>query len=118
MPTKSLVSLRFLGSLSAAAVFCSVFVFSTAPARTQGRGQPIQLPEGPGKEIVQTTCNGCHALNLIVNSGGYTRQGWQDLFGTMVTLPDNQRGAVADYLAKNFPEQPRPPAVLIPGDVS
>src|SRR6266550_2056 len=111
MPTKSLVS------LTAAAVFCFVFLFSTAPARTQGRGQPVQLPDGPGKEMVQTTCTECHALNLIVNSGGYTRQGWQDLFGTMVTLPNDQRGVVADYLAKNYPEQPRPPAVVIPGDV-
>ena len=75
MPTKSFVS------LTAAAVFCSVFLFSTAPARTQGRGQPVQLPEGPGKEMVQTTCTQCHAANQIVNSGGYTRQGWQDLFG-------------------------------------
>ena len=56
MPTKSLVS------LTAAAVFCSVFLFSTAPASTQGRGQPVQLPEGPGKEMVQTTCSQCHAL--------------------------------------------------------
>jgi virginiamycin B lyase len=95
-----------------------VFFFSATPARTQGRGQPIQIPDGPGKETVQTTCTGCHALNLIVNSGGYTRQGWQDLFGTMVTLPNDQRTVVADYLAKNFPEQPRPPAVVIPGDVT
>src|SRR5205823_3500112 len=93
-------------SVTAAAVFSSVFFFSAAPARTQGRGQPVQLPDGPGKETVQTTCTGCHALNLIVNSGGYTRQGWQDLFGTMVTLPSDQRAIVADYLAKNFPEQP------------
>src|ERR1700704_4374760 len=112
MSTKSFVS------FAAAAVFGSVFLFSAAPARTQGRGQPIQLPEGPGKETVQTTCTGCHALNLIVNSGGYTRQGWQDLFGTMVGLPNDRRGIVADYLAKNYPEQPRPPAVVIPGDVS
>ena len=98
MPTKSFVS------FTAAAAFCSVFLFSAAPARTQGRGQPVQLPEGPGKETVQTTCTGCHALNLLVNSGGYTRQGWQDLFGTMVTLPNDQRTVVADYLAKNFPE--------------
>src|ERR1700675_4493107 len=118
MPIKSFVSLRALASCSAAAVFCSVFLSSTAPVRTQGRGQPVQLPDGPGKEMVQTTCTECHALNLIVNSGGYTRQGWQDLFGTMVTLPNDQRTVVADYLATNFPEQPRPRAVVIPGDLT
>jgi virginiamycin B lyase len=99
-------------------VALSMLLFSTVPARTQGRGQAIQLPDGPGKETVQTTCTGCHALNLIVNSGGYTREGWQELFGTMVTLPNDQRTVVADYLAKNFPEQPRPKAVVIPGDLS
>src|SRR4051812_38167272 len=112
MATKSFVS------LAAAALFGSVFFLSTAPARTQGRGPQVQLPDGPGKEMVQTTCTGCHALNLIINSGGYTRQGWQDLFGTMLTLPNEQRTVIADYLAKNFPEQPRPAAVIIPGDVS
>src|SRR5712691_4812146 len=106
MATKAFAS---LASFTAAAVFCSVFLFSGAAVRSQGRGQPVQLPEGPGKEMVQTTCTGCHVLNLIVNSGGYTRQGWQDLFGTMVTLPNDRRAVVADYLAKNFPEQPRPP---------
>ena len=80
--------------------------------------RPSALPDGPGKEIVQAQCTKCHALGLIANSGGYTRQGWDDLFSTMVVLPDDQKAQVADYLAKNFPEQPRPPAVVIPGPVN
>jgi len=36
----------------------------------------------------------------------------------MLTVPADQKGVVADYLAKNFPEKPKPPAVIIPGDVS
>ena len=55
---------------------------------TQGRGQALVLPEGAGKETVQSQCSKCHALNLIGNAGGYTRQGWADLFGTMVVLGD------------------------------
>ena len=35
----------------------------------------------------------------------------------MVALPTDQRAVIADYLAKNFPEKPRPAAVVIPGDV-
>ena len=85
---------------------------------TQGRGQALVLPEGAGKETVQSQCSKCHALNLIGNAGGYTRQGWADLFGTMVVLGDLEKGQVADYLAKNFPEQPRPSPVVIPGPVN
>jgi virginiamycin B lyase len=81
----------------------------------RGRGQAITLPDGPGKDAVQAQCTKCHALGLIANSGGYTRQGWEELFGTMVALPAAEKTEVAEYLAKNFPEQPRPKPVVIPG---
>ena len=116
MSSKSLLPL-------AAAFLCSV-AFSVNPVHTQGRGQgrgqAFALPDGPGKEkeIVQAQCTKCHALGLIANSGGYTRQGWEELFGTMVLLPNDQKAQVAEYLAKNFPEQPRPSAVVIPGPVN
>src|SRR5262245_8954571 len=83
----------------------------------RGRGAAVTLPDGPGKDLAQTTCTKCHALNLVVNSGGYTREGWQTLFSTMVSLPADQSATLSEYLAKNFPEQPRPPAVIIPGPV-
>jgi virginiamycin B lyase len=86
----------------------------------QGRGRggaPVNLPDGPGKDAVQALCANCHSLNQIVNSGGYTRDGWHNLIATMVALPAEQSGTVVDYLAKNFPEQPRPPAVIVPGPV-
>src|ERR1700730_17895008 len=114
-----IMSRKSLLPLAVAAFFCSVFVFSADPARSQGRGgQATPLPDGPGKEVVQTTCTKCHATNLIVNSGGYTRQEWTDLFSTMVAVPKDQGDVLADYLAKNFPAQPRPPAVVIPGPVN
>ena len=83
-------------------------------ARGQGRGQPFTLPDGAGKDAVQTQCTKCHALGLIANSGGFTRQGWEDLIATMVLLPADQKAQVSGYLASNFPEQPRPPAVVVP----
>ena len=104
------------------AFLCAVFLFSARPARSQGRGpgrgQPLTLPEGPGKETVQTQCAKCHGLGLIAYSGGYTRQGWEELFGTMVALPLDQKAEVAEYLASHFPEQPRPAPVVIPGPVN
>src|SRR5215467_1951790 len=80
----------------------------------RGRGQAIALPDGPGKDAVQAQCTKCHALGLIANSGGYTRQGWEELIGTMVSLPAAERSQIGDYLAKNFPEQPRPKPVVLP----
>ena len=112
------MSRKSLLPLMVAAFLCSIFVFSADPARSQGRGQAPILPDGPGKELVQTTCTKCHATNLIVNSGGYTRKDWEELFNTMVAVPKEESDVLADYLAKNFPEQPRPPAVVIPGSVT
>ena len=104
-----------LSVLSAALLSC--LAVSVVPVHTQGRGQALVLPDGPGKDIVQAQCTKCHALGLIASAGGNTRQGWQELFGTMIVLPTDQRSQVAEYLAAHFPEQPRPPAVVVPGPV-
>jgi virginiamycin B lyase len=93
----------------------SLLVLSMRPVYAQGRGQALALPDGAGRETVQAQCTKCHALGLIGNSGGYTRQGWEELIGTMVSLPPDQKSQVASYLAANFPERSRPPAVVLPG---
>ena len=81
-----------------------------------GRGGPqVNLPDGTGKQQVETYCQTCHSLGNIVNSGGYSRDGWITLTKTMIALPDEQRATVADYLSAHFPEKPRPAAVVIPG---
>jgi virginiamycin B lyase len=90
----------------------------TVSALAQGpRGPQVQLPDGPGKDVIEATCTRCHGLSNITSSGGFTRTGWEELLGSMVTLPHQQASTVADYLAKNFPERPQPAAVLIPGPV-
>ena len=58
-----------------------------APGGRQGGPPPVQLAEGAGREQVQATCTRCHGLNLIANSWGYTKDGWQDRIATMVKLP-------------------------------
>ena len=86
--------------LMVGAFLCSVLVFSVGPARSQGRGpgrgQAVTLPDGPGKEAAQAYCTKCHALNLVVNSGGYTREGWETLFSTMVAVPKEESGVLAE----------------------
>jgi virginiamycin B lyase len=106
---------RVLEALALFALFIAAFPIS-GQERSRGRGTPVALPEGSGKDVVQAQCASCHGLNLIANSG-YSRDEWITLFTTMVALPKDQADAVADYLAKNFPEKPRPPAVIIPGPV-
>jgi virginiamycin B lyase len=98
-------------------VLIASLALSIRPVQTQGRGQAMTLPDGAGKDTVQQQCTKCHALGLIANSGGFTRQGWEELIGTMVALIPEQRTQVATYLASNFPERPRPPAVVVPGSV-
>src|SRR5262249_12530669 len=43
------------------------------------------------------------------------RDGWQQLIATMIVLPKDQDNGILDYLAKNFPELPRPKPVLLAG---
>jgi virginiamycin B lyase len=107
---------KTLTAMAAAAFLLLVAV----PATVSGQrgGQPVQLPDGPGKELVQTTCAKCHGLNLITNSWGYTKTGWHDLIGTMVALPKEQADTVTTYLATSFPEKPAPAPVVVSGPVS
>jgi virginiamycin B lyase len=94
-----------------ASLLCAV---SQAVAQGQ-RPQPIHLPDGPGKQIVEVMCSQCHGLNMITNSGGYTREGWKHVFSSMVAFRGQRGDTVAAYLAEHFPVKPRPEAVVIPG---
>ena len=94
----------------------AVALGSAVPAQAQ-RGQPVSLPDGPGKLLVESACASCHGLNLIARSPGYdTAEEWRDVIATMVELADAQEGTVADYLATHFPEKPGRRPTLIPGD--
>jgi virginiamycin B lyase len=111
---------RLLCWFFSAVLACSLASFAApqqAAATPQGRGGrgTIELPEGPGKLAVQSYCAGCHTLGNLSASGGYTRQGWAQLIATMIVLPKDQADSVLDYLARNFPDQPKPKAVVIPG---
>jgi virginiamycin B lyase len=88
------------------------------PARGRGGRGAVQLPDGPGRELVQANCTRCHGLNNISGSYGYTKAGWADRIATMVALPAGQVDTVTSYLAQHFPVKDAPGAVLISGPVS
>ncbi|HEY0670814.1 MAG TPA: hypothetical protein VGD27_01045, partial [Longimicrobiales bacterium] len=93
-----------------------VVVCAASSAQAQNQQRPeVQLPAGEGREIVQVICSQCHSLNMVANSGGFTREGWKQLFSSMVSFRAARADTVAAYLAEHFPVKPRPAAVLIPG---
>jgi virginiamycin B lyase len=93
----------------------AVFVYST-PLSAWSQSE---LPEGSGKRAVQSYCVQCHDLSTVTRAG-YSEQGWRNNLDMMInvgaTLPKDQVTEVTQYLAKNFPERPMPPAVVIPGN--
>src|ERR687888_2790154 len=104
MPAKSPVSLMV-----------AVMLCSALPAWSQG-----PLPEGNGKQEVQTYCVQCHELSTVTRAG-YGQEGWRNNIHMMInvgaTLPQDKIELVAQYLAQHFPERPKPNAVVIPGSV-
>jgi virginiamycin B lyase len=83
----------------------------------QGRPAP-GLPDGGGKELVQGMCTACHTTREIVNSSGYTKDGWAELVATMVDLSKTptEREQITGYLAANFPPNTRRAPKLVEGD--
>ena len=91
-------------------------LFSIPSARAQG-----VLPDGLAKGTVQSACTACHALSMVTNAG-HSKSEWDTVLHMMVNVgaqvPADQFQAVADYLAKNFPVKPLPPARIVPGKVA
>lgn len=89
---------------------------SSAVAGQQGQNQ-APLPEGAGRELVESACTRCHGLGQIRGAVGYDADGWRDLIATMVDLPSAQASRAATYLAANFPEGSGRSPTLMPGNV-
>ena len=76
-----------------------------------------EFPDGPGRATVLAACGGCHDINRV--RAGYTPEGWRTVIQMMqnvdAPVPKDQWDTVTEYLIKNFPEKPRPAAVVIDG---
>jgi competence protein ComEA len=68
--------------------------------------QKAQLPDAPGKDVVQRVCGACHAPEMVIGKGN-TRDGWTQVVDQMVSRgaqgSDEDFGTVVDYLTANFP---------------
>lgn len=101
-------------SIASLAVAC---FFMAAPCMAQG--QPAQLPEGNGKELVQAVCTACHETNQITRSSGYSREGWQELIQTMINVSGSPAGeTMTNYLSTHFPAGNKLSPKLMSGDAA
>jgi|SwirhirootsSR2_FD_contig_61_3501024_length_1782_multi_4_in_0_out_0_1 virginiamycin B lyase len=74
---------------------------------------PPKLPEGAGKQIVETKCNQCHFLHRLTQQR-WTRANWQQKITWMRErihergandLTDEEQKIVVDYLVTNFSDK-------------
>ena len=83
------------------------------PARARQVPEPPTLPEGKGKQIVETKCVGCHDANVVVNRQA-DRAGWAQVIDNMrmyaqgstmaEDLTDEEESVLLDYAATHFSE--------------
>ncbi|HEX9672722.1 MAG TPA: hypothetical protein VGA12_04715 [Burkholderiales bacterium] len=87
------------------------------PVLAPAQGKPSGLPEDAGKERVEALCLACHRAREILNSSGYTREGWKELTSTMIDLsrvPEDQE-RITQYLATHFPPNNKRAPKLVSG---
>jgi virginiamycin B lyase len=104
-----------MSKLTTALLVATSVALVPATAGAQSKGPA--LPDGAGKQLVESLCTGCHQTNMITGSSGYTRDGWKELAGTMIDISGNaaDQAAVTEYLATHFPPNTRKAAKLVPG---
>jgi quinoprotein glucose dehydrogenase len=70
-----------------------------------------QLPDGKGRELVQTVCNSCHSVDLITTHH-QTRDEWTGTVQRMAqhgaSATDDQFQQIVDYLTNRFGRTPDP----------
>jgi len=93
-----------------------VFFLSVVPLTAQD--QPAQLPEGDGKQLVQSVCTACHETNQITRSSGYTPEGWREVIQTMINLSGSPAETITKYLATHFPAGSDRKPTLVRGESS
>src|SRR5258708_4672055 len=69
-----------------------------------------------GKALAEAQCSSCHPLARA--AAGYTPQGWDTVLRMManhgVQIAPGDLALIPEYLVITYPEQPKPPAPLLP----
>lgn len=96
--------------------------FGACVALGTASAQHIELPAGPGRELVYGQCRTCHDLQYLEESAGIPRNAWSDLLDSMkqygLRIPPDQRAKILDYLGTylgpNPPKAPEKTAAAAP----
>ncbi len=92
--------------------------FAAPCLHAQPRGGASDLPEGPEKDLMVAACTSCHPARSITRSAGYdTPERWREVMDSMVRLPESETVAIAEYLARHFPQDESRRPTLVPGPV-
>ena len=96
----------------------AALLFVCPAAQPQPRSAPATLPDGSAKALVEGYCTSCHPARTIMRSAGYdTPEAWKAVSASMVQLTDAEADAIAEYLARHFPEQKERRPTLVEGSV-
>lgn len=86
---------------------------------TLGGSISLAAEADTGKALVQASCTRCHQEERLA-APGYTAAGWQDVISRMIklgaTVSPAQIPVLTDYLARTYPPQAEPGAVLVGGN--
>jgi len=94
-------------------------VFSCAAIAAVGAGAAatVELPAGPGRDLVYARCQTCHDPQYMKDSAGITRDDWDAAIDNMrqygLRIPAAERARILDYLATYLGPNP-PPAPPAP----
>ena len=89
-------------------IAASTLAWTIASATASAQTRPDdELPDGPGKKILQASCTSCHDLDEVTKFRGYyTRAQWRDVVQTMVDygarLQPGEADVLADYLTEHL----------------
>jgi mono/diheme cytochrome c family protein len=82
-------------------------LFATAAAADN-----LELPPGPGRDLVYGQCRTCHDLEYLKESAGVPRSTWNDLLDSMkqygLRISPEQRTKILDYLGTYLGPNPPP----------
>ena len=78
-----------------------------APAAVATTRSGDELPDAPGRRVLQASCTSCHNLREVTKFRGYyTRAQWHDIVVTMVQygadVDEKNVDVLTDYLAVNL----------------
>ena len=71
---------------------------------------PVTLPEGKDRKIVEAACGSCHGLDVVTKKR-LSNHEWEGIVNAMIdrgaVLTKDQAASVVGYLAKNFGKKDR-----------